>query len=284
MANKIILSTDSACDIGDELKEKYSVHYYPFHISLDGKQYQDGVDIFPKDIFEKYREKGILPKTAAIGSGEYVDYFTPFVENGYDVIHFNIGSAISCAHQNCLIAAKELGHIYPIDSGNLSSGIGLLVLAAAKMINQGLSLCSIIENIEKLKSKVQARFVLDTLEFLKAGGRCSSLMSIGASIFKIKPCIEVNNKDGSMYVGKKYRGDLSKVINLYTEDIISGYRDIQNDEIFIVHAGLSNDLIKIMYDKLSNLNYFKQIYITTAGCTISSHCGPNAFGIMYISK
>lgn len=284
MNGKIIVSADSTCDIGDNLKEKYNVHYYPFHISLDGKYYRDGIDIFPEDIFKKYYEKGILPKTAAIGSGEYIDYFRPFVEDGFDVIHLNLGSALSCAHQNCIIAAKELGHIYPIDSGNLSSGIGLLVLEAAQMANRGLDAQTISENIKGLTSKVHSSFVLDTLKFLKAGGRCSTLASIGANLFKIKPCIEVNNKDGSMHVGKKYRGELSRVLNSYTDDILSSYTNIKNDKIFIVNAGLHPELLRVVYNKVAALNYFKNIYMTTACCTISSHCGPNTLGIMYMLR
>lgn len=284
MKRKIILSADSTCDIGKELKEKYNVQFYPFHISLDGEQYKDGTDIFPEDIFKKYDEKGVLPKTAAIGSGEYIEYFRPFVEDGYDVIHLNLGSALSCAHQNCLLAAKELGHITPIDSCNLSSGTGLLVLEAAKLIGLGLSVENIVSEIKSLTAKIHSSFVLDTLKFLSAGGRCSSLVSIGANLFKIKPCIMVSNKDGSMSVGKKYRGGLLKVLNSYVDDILSNYKNIRNDKIFLVQAGLSPEIFQQMYEKVKSINYFEEIYRSTACCTISSHCGPNTFGIMYISK
>ena len=284
MKRKIILSADSTCDIGKELKEKYNVQFYPFHISLDGKQYMDGIDIFPDDIFKKYNEKGVLPKTAAIGSGEYIEYFRPFVEEGYEVIHLNLGSALSCAYQNCLLAAKELGHITPIDSCNLSSGIGLLVLEAARLIDLGLSVENIANEIKSLTSKVHSSFILDTLKFLSAGGRCSSIVSIGANIFKIKPCIMVNNKDGSMSVGKKYRGELSKVLHAYVDDILADCKNIRKDKIFLAQAGLSPELFQQMYERFKSINYFDKIYRSTACCTISSHCGPNTFGVMYISK
>lgn len=284
MKRKIMLSADSTCDIGKELKEKYNVHYYPFHISLDGQHYKDGINIFPDDIFKKYSEKGVLPKTAAIGSVEYIEYFRPFVEEGYDVIHLNLGSAISCAHQNCILAAKELGHVYPIDSCNLSCGTGLLVLEAARLISMDLNVEDIVSEIKSLTSKIHSSFILDTLKFMSAGGRCSSIVSIGANLFKIKPCIVVNNKDGSMFVGKKYRGELSKVLNYYVDDVLSNYKNIRNDKIFIVQAGLSSEMFQQMYEKVKNLNYFEKIYTSTACCTISSHCGPNTFGIMYISK
>lgn len=284
MSNKILISADSTCDIGNNLKEKYSVHYYPFHINLDGKQYQDGINIEPNDMFKLYYEKNILPKTAAIGSEEYIEYFRPFVAQGFDIIHINISSSLSCAYQNCLIAAKELGHIYPIDSCNLSSGMGLLVLEAANMVEQGLDVLKINENTKNIVSKVHSSFVIDTLKFLRAGGRCSSLASIGANIFKIKPCLEVDNHDGSIHVAKKYRGDLSKVLTTYTNDILLNYKNIKEDKIFIVHSGIPNEFIDTIYNKVKSLNYFENIYIATACCTISAHCGPNTLGIMYISK
>lgn len=284
MKNKVILSADSTCDLGNTLRQKYNVHYYPFHIVLDGKQYQDGIDIFPKDIFKKYKEKGVLPKTAAIGAEEYIEYFRQFVDQGYDVIHLNIASSISCAHQNCLIAAKELGHIYPINSCNLSAGTGLLAIEAAEMISKGLDAQTISEKIKEMTARVHTSFIIDTLEFLKAGGRCSSLMSIGASLFKIKPCIEVMNHDGSMRVGKKYRGELSKVLNSYADNILSDYKNIKDDKIFLARAGLDENLFDTIYNKVKRLNYFKEVYTVTVCCTISSHCGPGAFGIMYIYK
>ena len=211
---KIILSADSTCDLGDELKEKYQVHYYPFHIILEGKDYQDNVDITPGDIFQRYYEKKVLPKTAAINVEEYVNYFRPFVEQGYEVVHLNLGSALSSAHQNCMLAARELKGVYPVDSGNLSTGIGHLVLDAGEMIKEGLGAEEIAGKLNQRKNLVHSSFILDTLKFMSAGGRCSNVMALGANLLNIKPCIEVNNKDGSMDEGKKYRGSLKKVLPL----------------------------------------------------------------------
>ena len=283
MKNKIILSADSTCDLGDFLKEKYNVHYYPFHIIVDGKQYQDGVDITPDDIYRIYYEKNTLPKTAAIGSGEYISHFKQFVDQGYEVIHINLGSALSCAYQNCCIAAEEIGNVYPVNSCNLSCGVGLLVIKAAEMIESGMSAKDIQNEIKNLTSKVHSSFVLDTLEFLRAGGRCSALTSFGAGLFKIKPCIEVDNTSGSMRVGKKYRGDLLKVISNYADNILSSVENMSSERIFLVHSGISKEILDMAYDKISKTNYFKEIHITKASCTISSHCGPNTLGIMYMS-
>ncbi len=284
MKEKIVLSADSTCDLGEELGKRYNVNYYPFHIIVGDKEYRDGVDITPNDIYKAYRNEKILPKTAAIGVGEYVEYFRPFVEQGYKVIHLNLGGALSSAYQNCCLAAEELGgNVYPINSCSLSTGVGLLVIEAADMIKKGMCAEEIQSEIKNLIPKVHASFVLDTLEFLKAGGRCSALASFGASLLKIKPCIEVDNTSGNMHVGKKYRGNINKVLMEYTSDILDKVDEIRKNRIFIVHSGIENDLVSMVYKRIEETKRFNEIHITCASCTISSHCGPNTIGIMYMN-
>lgn len=281
---KIILSADSTCDLGDELKEKYQVHYYPFHIILEGKDYQDNVDITPGDIFQRYYEKKVLPKTAAINVEEYVNYFRPFVEQGYEVVHLNLGSALSSAHQNCMLAARELKGVYPVDSGNLSTGIGHLVLDAGEMIKEGLGAEEIAGKLNQRKNLVHSSFILDTLKFMSAGGRCSNVMALGANLLNIKPCIEVNNKDGSMDVGKKYRGSLKKVLPLYVKDKLQEYQGICTDKIFITHSGIDQEYIELVKEAIQEEKEFQNIYVTRASCTISCHYGPNTLGILFETK
>mgnify|MGYP001851237969 FL=1 len=281
---KIILSADSTCDLGDELKEKYQVHYYPFHIILEGKDYQDNVDITPGDIFQRYYEKKVLPKTAAINVEEYVNYFRPFVEQGYEVVHLNLGSALSSTHQNCMLAARELKGVYPVDSGNLSTGIGHLVLDAGEMIKEGLGAEEIAGKLNQRKNLVHSSFILDTLKFMSAGGRCSNVMALGANLLNIKPCIEVNNKDGSMDVGKKYRGSLKKVLPLYVKDKLQEYQGICTDKIFITHSGIDQEYIELVKEAIQEEKEFQNIYVTRASCTISCHCGPNTLGILFETK
>lgn len=281
---KIILSADSTCDLGDELKEKYQVHYYPFHIILEGKDYQDNVDITPGDIFQRYYEKKVLPKTAAINVEEYVNYFRPFVEQGYEVVHLNLGSTLSSAHQNCMLAARELEGVYPVDSGNLSTGIGHLVLDAGEMIKEGLGAEEIAGKLNQRKNLVHSSFILDTLKFMSAGGRCSNVMALGANLLNIKPCIEVNNKDGSMDVGKKYRGSLKKVLPLYVKDKLQEYQGICTDKIFITHSGIDQEYIELVKEAIQEEKEFQNIYVTRASCTISCHCGPNTLGILFETK
>lgn len=281
---KIILSADSTCDLGEELKEKYQVQYYPFHIILEGKDYRDNVDITPEEIFQRYYEKKVLPKTAAINVEEYIAYFRPFVEQGYEVVHLNLGSALSSAHQNCMLAARELEGVYPVDSGNLSTGIGHLVLDAGEMIKAGLGAEEIAEELRKRKSRVHSSFVLDTLKFMSAGGRCSSVVALGANLLNIKPCIEVNNQDGSMDVGKKYRGSLKKVLPLYVREKLRAYGEIRRDKIFITHSGIDREYIELVRKTIQEELEFQNIYVTQASCTISCHCGPNTLGILFETK
>ena len=281
---KIILSADSTCDLGEELKEKYQVQYYPFHIILEGKDYRDNVDITPEEIFQRYYEKKVLPKTAAINVEEYIAYFRPFVEQGYEVVHLNLGSALSSAHQNCMLAARELEGVYPVDSGNLSTGIGHLVLDAGEMIKAGLGAEEIAEELKKRKSRVHSSFVLDTLKFMSAGGRCSSVVALGANLLNIKPCIEVNNQDGSMDVGKKYRGSLKKVLPLYVREKLREYGEIRLDKIFITHSGIDREYIELVRKTIQEELEFQNIYVTQASCTISCHCGPNTLGILFETK
>lgn len=285
MNKKIILTADSTCDLGNELIERYNVKIIPLHVILNNNSYDDLVNINPNMIYENFDKTGTLPKTAAVNTQEYIDFFKPYVNDGYEVIHFNIGSALSVCYQNTLIAAKELGHIYPIDSCSLSTGSGLLVIEAALQIaNSNLSAKEIAEKVQALTSKSHASFIVDKLDYLRAGGRCSAVAVFGANILGIKPCIEVNNKDGSMAVGKKYRGKLEKVLTTYVEEKLDQYSNIRKDRIFITHAGIDEKYIKHVYDILKSKNYFDEILITQAGCTISSHCGPNTLGILFMTE
>ncbi len=283
-AKKVILSADSSCDIGPELKEKYDIPYFRFHILMDGGSYLDGLDLSSSDIFSTYREKKCLPKTSAINVNEYYEEFKKWTDQGFEVVHINLSSAISCAYQNCCAAAAELPGVYPVDSRNLSTGMGQLVIEAAKMAGQGMSAEQIQAEVRNLIGKVQVNFILDTLEFMCAGGRCSVLTALGANILKLKPCIEVDNASGAMYVGKKYRGNLDKVAIQYAKERFADVDSINPERLFITHTLQSRELLESVYQYIRGMNIFKEIYITDAGCTISSHCGPNTLGLVYMKK
>lgn len=281
---KILLSADSTCDISGELLERTKAHLLPLHIILGEKSYEDGVNITPDEIYANFRATGKLPKTAAINTQEYVDAFTPYVEQGYDIIHINLGSALSSSYQNCEAAAQKLGHIYPINSCNLSSGSGHLVVEAAEKIAHGMTAPEIAEELKALVPKCHASFVIDKLDYLRAGGRCSTLAMLGANLLQIKPSIYVDNKDGSMTVGKKYRGKLEKVLVSYVHDKLSQYDRIRSRRIFVTHAGIDQQYIDVVKHEVEKLNFFEEIYVERASCTISSHCGPGTIGILFMTE
>lgn len=284
MEKKVVLTADSTCDLSEELKNRYNVTYYPLHIILDGKDYLDNVDITPTDIFKAYNEKKILPKTSAINVGEYLDFFKQFTDKGYEVVHLNLGGALSSSYKNAFIASQELEGVYPIDSCNLSTGIGHLVIKAGQLIEKGLSAREVAEKVSAMREKVHSGFVLDTLKFMAAGGRCSSVVALGANLLNLKPCILVNNADGSMSVGKKYRGKLDKVLVEYVEETLGKYDNIDDEVIFITHSGIDKKYVDIVKNTIESVMPFKEIYETVASCTISCHCGPNTLGILFMTK
>lgn len=296
---KIILSSDSTCDLDDDLKKRYNIHYFPLHINLNGKDYLDNIDITPEEIYREYYDHKVLPKTAAVNIQEYIDHFRPWVEKGYEVIHINIGHALSSSYQNCCLAAQELGHVHVIDSCNLSTGTGLTVVAAGKLIREAEVVASkpeagkpdseqiagaIAEKLREGTGRRHASFILDTLTFLSAGGRCSAVAAFGANMLKLKPCIQVDNESGSMSVGKKYRGALDKVLVKYVKNELTKYSDIDTDLLFITHSGIPQNYIDLVRKTAEETLDFKEIHITKASCTISCHCGPNTLGILFETK
>ncbi len=287
MAKKVILTADSTCDLSPELRERYNVEgYYPLHIVYGEHSSDDGVDINPDMIFERFYKDGTLPKTAAISVGEYIDYFKPYVEQGYEVVHINLGLGLSCSHSNALLAAEQLGGaVYPIDSQNLSTGTGLLVIEAAERIAKGMEAKQVAEEVKALVSKSHASFILDTLKFLAAGGRCSSVVALGANLLQIKPSIKVDNQNGgAMGVGKKFRGNFKKCVLEYVNDQLDSYGDIRPERIFITHSGIDEEIIEAVREELVGRNMFKEIFVTRASCTISSHCGPNCIGVLFMTE
>lgn len=284
MSKKVIITADSTCDLNEAIISRYGIRTIPLHITMNGKSFEDMVNITPDEIYDNFYKTGTLPKTSAISVGEYISFFKPFTEQGFEVVHINLGGALSSSAQNCVTAAKELEGVYPVDSQNLSSASGHLVIEAAIAAKNGLSGKETAEKISAMRSKTHGSFILDKLNFLRAGGRCSTLAMLGANLLNLKPCIEVNNSDGSMTVGKKYRGKLEKVLASYVEEKLSQYDNIKKDRIFITHSGISSEIEQSIYELIKSRGYFNEIYITRASCTISSHCGPNTLGILFMTE
>lgn len=280
---KIFLTADSSVDLTPELLEKYDIKTRPFLVTVGDKSYLDGIEINPELLYQKIKETGVMPKTAAITMADYEDLFKSLTEGGNEVIHFNISSGFSCAHQNALIAAEEVEGVYVVDSRNLSTGTALLVLKAYDMIKEGKTAKEIYEEITKLTENVEASFVLDTLEYLHKGGRCSGVAALGANILKLRPCIEV--KEGKMGVGKKYRGKIEDCFYSYVRERLEGRDDLDLERIFITQSGsVSKEVQDKIEEIILSIAPFKEVLRTTAGCTVSAHCGPGTMGILFIRK
>lgn len=279
---KIIISSDSTCDLSAELKERYGIRIIPLGITLGTEVYRDGIDITPDDIYAHHEKTGELPKTTASNVGECIDYFTDLTKDGDAVIHFTISSTMSSTYSNACLAAEEFENVYVIDSKNLSTGGGLLVIAAAEMANSGMEAPAIVEELEKLAPCVDASFVIDSLEYLHKGGRCSAVAMLGANLLKLKPCIEVKN--GSMGVGKKYRGVYGRVLTEYVSERLQNPDDIDTSRVFVTHAGCDPEIVESVLQQVKDTGLFKEVFLTRAGCTVSSHCGANTLGVLFIRK
>ena len=282
MDSNIVITSDSTTDLSKELKERYNVTIMPLKITLGNKTYTDGVDITPDDIYAHPDKTGELPKTAATNVSDCLDFFKPFCDAGKTVIHFTISSEMSSTYSNACIAAEELGNVYVIDTKNLSTGGGLLVVSAAEMLASGLSAEETVEKTRALVPCVDAGFIIDSLEYLYKGGRCSALEMFGANLLKLKPYIQV--KDGKMDVAKKYRGKFSEVAKQYVSEKLADYSDIDLVKIFVTHAGCDPELMNELVELVKSKVPFKEVFLTRAGCTVSSHCGANTLGVLFIRK
>lgn len=282
----VIISADRTCDLPQEKVEQYGIPMMPYHINLEDKEYIDSVDITPDDLYKAYWERKALPKTSAISVGEYLDYFKPMVDAGNTVVHLTLGSALSSSYNNCRMAAEEFeGKVFVIDACNLSTGIGLLVLKACELREAGKDAAEIAQIIRDTIPKSHASFVLDTLEFMAAGGRCSAVLAFGANLLKLKPSIKVHNdENGAMKVDKKYRGELGKVLVSYVKDQMALYPDIDPSRIFITHSGIDEKMVEIVREELKKHHDFGEILVSRASCTISCHCGPATLGVLFLTK
>ncbi|MBQ7278178.1 MAG: DegV family protein [Clostridia bacterium] len=285
MAKPVKITADSPCDIGKMLQARYDVGLIPLHVSMNNVEYLDGVNITNDMIYDNWHKTGSLPKTSAVSVGEYEDAFEEYLNAGYEVIHFSLGSGLSVTHQSAVTAAEELSGVYVIDSRSLSTGISLLICEAGERVKEGKDAKTIVDEINALTMNNCATFILDTLDFLHAGGRCSSLAHMGANLMSIKPSIKVvNAENGSMVVGKKYFGKLKKCILQYIHDQLADRTDIVRDRIFITHSGFPEEDIAWMKQEVEKYGPWGEVIVTTAGCTISSHCGPGCIGVLFLTK
>ena len=277
---KIAISAESTLDLSKELIKQYEVHVIPFEVILGENSYLDG-DISSQDIFDYVAKNKILPRTSAINEFQYREYFQGILDSGYDaIIHFSLSSQISTSCSQDELASKKMDNVFVVDSRSLSTGIALEVIYASKLAKKGLKPQEIVEKVNARIPYVQASFVIQTLEYLHKGGRCSGLARFGAALLHIKPQIIVS--DGKMAPAKKYFGRKSQVIAAYCRDTLEQFANPDLSIAFVTHTLATPEMVANAIEALRQRG-FKTIYETTAGATITSHCGPMTLGILFIN-
>lgn len=280
MSKPVVITADSTCDLSQELLERYSVKTIPLTILLGEESYYDGLDFTPADMYRRYRADGTLPKTSAPSVQQFIDFFRPLVDAGYEVVHLDISSELSSSYSTACIAAEELGGVYPVDSRMLSTGVGLLVIEAAECAERGMDAAEIAAHVASLTDKVDTSFVLDTLEFMWKGGRCSGVAALGANLLHLKPGLEMSG--GKLGVYKKYRGNIKAVYKQYVAERLAG-KAVRPGHVFITNSGEVDEATLSELDELIRSSIpVKEIHHTTAGCTVASHCGPKTLGVLFI--
>ncbi len=278
----IKITSDSTCDLSAELLNQNNITLVPLTVIKDGKSFRDGIDITPADIFAHVAAGGNLCSTAAVNVGEYAEFFQKYAPEYDGVLHINISSEFSSSYQNAMLAAEDFKNVRVLDSRNLSTGQGLVVLKACELAKTCESLEQLHNELAAFTEKVEASFLLDQLQYMVKGGRCSAVVALGANLLNLKPCIEVKN--GKMSVVKKYRGNYAKCLASYVKDRIAGREDLDYGTLFVTHTPIGEDCHQAVKATVSQHNAFENTYWTQAGCTISCHCGPSTLGVLFVRK
>ena len=279
---KIKIISDSTCDLSAQLIAENDIALSPLTVVKGDAQFKDGITITPAEIFDHVAAGGALCSTAANSIGEYAEIFEAYASDYDGVIMITIGSGFSTCYQSACLAAEDFPNVQVIDSQNLSTGQGLVVLKACELAKTATDLDALAEELRAFTGKVETSFVVDKLDYLVKGGRCSSAAALGANLLNLKPCIEV--KDGKMSVGKKYRGNYAKCLANYVKERLEGRDDIDNGTLFLVRTVVSDEAYDAVKNAIAEHGHFENIYETTAGCTISCHCGPGTLGIIFVRK
>lgn len=282
MAKKVIITADSTCDLPKELIDRFDIKTIPLTILLGEDSYLDGRDFTTADIYARYHADGMLPKTSAPSIQQFMDFFGPYIEEGCEIVHFDISAELSSTFNTSCIVAEELGGVYSIDTRSLSVGVGLLVIEAAECRDRGMSAAEIAEHVSSMIEKVDTSFILDTLEFMWKGGRCSGITALGANLLKLKPALHM--KDGKLEVYKKYRGNINNEYRHYIKERLAG-KSVRPNHVFIVDSGeIDEQVVADLAPFVRELINVDELHFAKAGCTISSHCGPKTLGIIFINE
>lgn len=278
----IKITADSTCDLSKPLLDHYNITIVPLTVIKDGIEYTDGETITPADIFSHVASGGSLCSTAAPSIGAYQEKFAKFSREYDGVLHVNIGADFSSSYQNACLAAADFPNVRVIDSQNLSTGQGHIVIKACLLAQTCTSLDDLVKQLEEYTSHVEASFLLDRLDYMVKGGRCSSATALGANLLNLKPCIEV--RGGKMTVVKKYRGNYAKCLANYVRDRLDGRTDLNCERLFITHTPVTDECYTAVREAVAEYGHFDEVIETEAGCTVSCHCGPGTLGILFVRK
>jgi len=278
----IKISCDSTCDLSKELAQKLNIGIMPLYLINGDETYIDGVNITPEVLYHIVEEEGGSFSTAAVNVSDYADAFREWRGSYDSVIHFTISATMSACYNNACLAAEEVGGVYIIDSKSLSTGIAMLAIEAARLAEEGVSAAEIIDTVSALRQKLDVSFVIEKLDYLRRGGRCSAMQAFGANMLRLKPCIEL--KDGAMEVGKKYRGGTDKAIAEYLSERLTGRDDIDPRRVIVTYSPSDPGLAEKAIEIVKGFGIFAEVMTANAGCTISNHCGPNTLGVIFFRK
>jgi len=286
LSRPVCITYDSTCDLSPALLKRFEIRTVPLTI-LDGEScFPDDGSYTSARLYEAFRQKGTLPKTTAVSPQEFLHFFRPILADGFDIVHIDISSDLSSTYQNARLAAAEIEdgqqRIHVVDSRHLSTGGGLLALQGALLRDQGMDAETIARELRRLAPLSDTSFVLDTLEYMWKGGRCSGVTALGANMLRLKPCLEMRN--GKLVVCKKYRGSMEKVYPQYIQERLAG-KEVLPDFAFITHSGeVAEDTLQELTELVKNTAPFREVFVTQAGCTVSSHCGPKTLGVLFLRK
>jgi DegV family protein with EDD domain len=281
MNMKVRMTADSTCDLSPELVRKYDVGIAPLSVIIDGEVFHDGVDVTPRDIF-RAAEAGKSVRTAAVNTYEYREFFTEQMKSCDQIVHVCLSSEFSTSYADAVEAAREMKNVFVVDSRNLSTGSGLLVLEGAEMAGKGMAGKEIAETLTARTGLVDASFVVHTVEYLRRGGRCSGLEALGAKLLHIRPSIVV--RDGKMHPGEKYRGRYEHYLKHYIADTLADDSNIDFNRVFITHSPSEEGLVRFAIDTVKSYGLFREVLETMAGCTVCTHCGPDTLGLLFMRK
>lgn len=276
--------SDSTCDLSQDLLEKYDVEIVPLHVLLGEEEYEDGKSITPDEIYTWSDANRATPKTSAAGIEQMMQVYRSQLEGHEELVVMSIGADMSTTNNVMRMAAMELeaeDKIFVVDSANLSTGVGLQVIEAAIMAQEGKSGAEIVAHIEEIRPRVRASFVVDTLTYLHRGGRCSGVAALAGGVLKLHPKIVVEN--GKMKPTEKFRGKMSKVVMDYVKSMEEDLKKADKTRVFITHSGGCDEIIAQVRNYLEELHIFEEILVTRAGCVVSSHCGPGTLGVLFIA-